>query len=194
MRIRVLGSGAGGGFPQWNCNCRNCQGVRSGSIRALPRTQSSIAISADGERWVLFNASPDIRAQLESFPALQPARGIRDTAICAILLVDAQIDHTTGLLLLREHTQAWNVYCTAAVHQDLTSGFPVFNILSHFRGVTWHEIGTDESSFTIPGAEGLEFTAVPLRSEAPPYSPHRHKMVPGDNIGVRVRDAAKKRT
>ena len=190
MRIRVLGSGAGGGFPQWNCNCRNCQGVRSGRIRAIPRTQSSIAVSADGERWVLFNASPDIRAQLESFPVLQPARDIRDTAICAILVVDAQIDHTTGLLLLREHTQPWDVYCTAAVHQDLTSGFPVFNILSHFRGVIWHEIGTDESPFTIRGAEGLDFTAVPLRSEAPPYSPHRHQTVPGDNIGVRVRDAA----
>jgi pyrroloquinoline quinone biosynthesis protein B len=188
MRVRVLGSGAGGGFPQWNCNCPNCRGVRSGQIRAVPRTQSSIALSADGERWVLCNASPDICAQLESFPALQPARSIRDTAICAILLVDAQIDHTTGLLLLREHTERWDVYCTGAVHQDLTSGFPIFDILAHFRGVHWHEIRTDESIFTIPGAEGLELTAVPLESEAPPYSPHRHNTVPGDNIGLRVRD------
>jgi len=188
MRVRVLGSGAGGGFPQWNCNYPNCRGVRSGQIRAIPRTQSSIALSADGEHWVLCNASPDIRAQLESFPALQPARSVRDTAICAVLLVDAQIDHTTGLLLLREHTEPWDIYCTAAVHQDLTSGFPVFNILAHYRGVRWHEIRTDESTFTIAGAEGLELTAVPLKSEAPPYSPHRHNTVPGDNIGVRVRD------
>ena len=188
MRVRILGSGAGGGFPQWNCNCRNCAGVRSGQIRATPRTQSSIAVSADGHAWVLFNASPDIRAQLESFPTLQPARSIRDTAIRAILLVDAQIDHTTGLLMLREHTEPWDIYCTAAVHDDLTTGFPIFNILSHFRGVNWHEIGTDESTFSIAGAEGLEFTGVPLRSEAPPYSPHRHNTVPGDNIGVRVRD------
>lgn len=188
MHIRVLGSAAGGGFPQWNCNCDNCRGVRDGSIQASPRTQSSIAISADGASWVLFNASPDIRAQLESFPALQPGRTTRDTAICAILLVDAQIDHTTGLLLLREHTEAWEVYCTAAVHQDLTTGFPIFNILGHFRGVHWHEVRTDESGFTIAGAEGLEFTAVPLKSEAPPYSPHRHNTVPGDNIGVRVVD------
>jgi pyrroloquinoline quinone biosynthesis protein B len=188
MRIRVLGSAAGGGFPQWNCNCSNCRGVRSGGIKATPRTQSSIAISADDASWVLFNASPDIRVQLESFPALQPGRKTRDTAICAILLVDAQIDHTTGLLLLREHTEPWDVYCTAAVHQDLTTGYPIFNILAHFRGVNWHEIRTDESSFTIPGAEGLELTAVPLQSEAPPYSPHRHNTVPGDNIGVRVMD------
>jgi pyrroloquinoline quinone biosynthesis protein B len=162
--------------------------VRSGQIRAVARTQSSIAVSSDAEQWVLFNASPDIRAQLESFPALQPGRSVRDTAVCAILLVDAQIDHTTGLLMLREHTRPWDLYCTAAVHQDLTTGFPVFNILSHFRGVNWHEVKTDESPFAVTGAAGLEFTAVPLASEAPPYSPHRHNTVPGDNIGVRVRD------
>ncbi len=186
MRIRILGSGAGGGFPQWNCNCDNCRGVRSGSIKASSRTQSSITLSANGEDWVLFNASPDIRAQLESFPTLQPGRSIRDTAIRAILLVDAQIDHTTGLLLLREHIAPWEIYCTQAVHDDMTSGYPIFNILSHFRGVNWHEVKTDQSSFSIPGAEGLRFTAVPLKSEAPPYSPHRHNTVPGDNIGVRV--------
>jgi pyrroloquinoline quinone biosynthesis protein B len=186
MLIHILGSGAGGGFPQWNCNCHNCQGVRSGTIRATPRTQSSIAISANSEDWVLFNASPDIRAQLESFPTLQPGRAIRDTAISAIVLVDAQIDHTTGLLLLREHTAPWDVYSTRAVHDDLTTGYPIFNILGHFRGVNWHEVLTDESSFVIPGIDGLVFTAVPLSSEAPPYSPHRHNTVPGDNIGVRV--------
>lgn len=188
MQIRILGSGAGGGFPQWNCNCDNCNGLRTGRIKASPRNQSSIAISANGEDWILFNASPDIRAQLESFPALQPARKRRDTAIRAILLVDAQIDHATGLLLLREHTEPWNVYCTRAVKDDLSSGFPIFNILSHFRGVNWHEVKTDQSIFCMPFAEQLEFTAVPLKSEAPPYSPHRHNTVPGDNIGVRVRD------
>lgn len=186
MRIHILGSGAGGGFPQWNCNCGNCRGVRAGTIKARARTQSSITISANGEDWVLFNASPDIRAQLESFPALQPGRSIRDTAIRAILLVDAQIDHTTGLLMLREHTAPWDIYCTRAVHEDMTSGYPIFNILGHFRGVNWHEVTTDQSSFAIPGLEGLIFTAVPLKSEAPPYSPHRHNTVPGDNIGVRV--------
>jgi pyrroloquinoline quinone biosynthesis protein B len=117
---------------------------------------------------VLFNASPDIRAQLESFPTLQPGRAIRDTALRAIVLVDAQIDHTTGLLLLREHTAPWDVYCTRAVHDDLTTGYPIFNILGHFRGVNWHEVLTDESSFEIPGIPGLVFTAVPLKSEAPP--------------------------
>lgn len=188
MFVHVLGSGAGGGFPQWNCNCTNCKGVREGTIKASPRTQSSIAISANGTDWILFNASPDIKKQLDDFPALQPARQVRDTAISAIVITDAQIDHVTGMLTLREHNKPWDVYTTKAVYEDLTTGFPVFNILGHFRGINHHEIATDESSFTIPTAEGLVFTAVPLKSEAPPYSPHRHNTVPGDNIGMRIED------
>jgi pyrroloquinoline quinone biosynthesis protein B len=188
MFVHVLGSGAGGGFPQWNCNCVNCKGVREGTIKASRRTQSSIAISANGIDWILFNASPDIKKQLDDFPALQPARTVRDTAISAIVITDAQIDHVTGLLTLREHNKPWDIYTTEAVRSDLTSGFPVFNILGHFRGINHHEIATDQSSFTIPSAEGLIFTAVPLKSEAPPYSPHRHNTVPGDNIGMKIED------
>lgn len=188
MHIHVMGSGAGGGFPQWNCNCNNCKGVREGTVKASPRTQSSIAISSDGVDWILFNASPDIKKQMDDFPALQPAREVRDTAIKAILITDAQIDHVTGLLTLREHNKPWDIYCTEAVHGDLTTGFPVFNILGHFRGINWHEIKTDLQPFTIPAAPGLIFTAVPLKSEAPPYSPHRHNTVPGDNVGIRVED------
>ncbi|MBL4638252.1 MAG: pyrroloquinoline quinone biosynthesis protein PqqB [Proteobacteria bacterium] len=188
MFVHVLGSGAGGGFPQWNCNCENCKGVRAGTIKATKRTQSSIAISANGTDWVLFNASPDIKKQLDDFPAIQPARQVRDTAITAIVITDAQIDHVTGMLTLREHNKPWEVYTTEAVRQDLTTGFPVFNILGHFRGINHHEIATDQSVFTIPTAEGLEFTAVPLLSEAPPYSPHRGNTVPGDNIGMHIKD------
>ena len=188
MFVHVLGSGAGGGFPQWNCNCRNCRRLRSGELKGTARTQSSIAISSNGRDWVLFNASPDIRQQLASFPPMQPGRAVRDTGICAILVVDAQIDHTTGLILLREHTEPWDVYCTRAVHDDLTTGYPLFNILSHFQGVNWHEVPVDRTPFTIPKADGVSFTAVPLKSEAPPYSPRRHDTVPGDNIGVRVED------
>ena len=102
MKIQVLGSAAGGGFPQWNCNCHNCDGFRKGTLEASRRTQSSICISSNGEDWILFNTSPDILAQLASFPPLQPARRIRDTGIAAIILMDSQIDHTTGLLMLRE--------------------------------------------------------------------------------------------
>jgi pyrroloquinoline quinone biosynthesis protein B len=188
MRIRVLGAAAGGGFPQWNCNCRNCDGVRKGRIRATARTQSSIVVSADETNWILFNASPDFLAQYKSFPELQPARGIRDTAIRSIVLMDAQIDHTTGLLMLREG-KPLEIYCTAMAREDLTTGNPLFNILDHYCGVNWHELPTAaDNRFQVIGAEELCFTAVPLKSKAPPYSPHRDNPHEGDNIGMRIRD------
>ena len=188
MRIHVLGSAAGGGFPQWNCNCPNCDRLRRGDIRATARTQSSIAVSSDGINWVLFNASPDIRTQLEAFPAMQPARSLRDTGIVGIVLIDSQIDHTTGLLVLREG-QPLNIYCTDMVHQDLTTGHPLFNVLGHYCGVKWHSVPLEAGAdFMINGVEDLRFTAVPLSSKAPPYSPHRHDPHLGDNISVRVED------
>ena len=185
MKIFVLGSGAGGGFPQWNCNCPNCKGVRDGSIKATPRTQSSLAISDGGPDWLLVNASPDLRAQLETCPALQPARAVRDTAIAAVLIVDAQIDHTTGLMTLREHTKRLPVYCTPSVHSDLTTGYPLFNILEHFRGVDWHPVDAiGRKAFTIPELPTIEMHPLPLPGEAPPYSPRRHQPAEDDTIGV----------
>ena len=188
MLVRVLGSAAGGGFPQWNCNCPNCAGLRADALRATARTQSSIAVSADGAGWVLFNASPDILQQIKASPFLQPNRALRDTGIVAVLLIDAQIDHTTGLLMLREG-KPLEIYCTDMVREDLTSGNPLFNILGHFCGVNWHQVTADGSSFTMPGAPGLRFSAMPLKSKAPPYSPHRDDPHDGDNIGVVIEDA-----
>jgi pyrroloquinoline quinone biosynthesis protein B len=192
--VHVLGSAAGGGFPQWNCNCRNCDGLRRGRIKARARTQSSIAVSSDGGNWVLFNASPDILVQLRSLPALQPARAIRDTAIVAVVLVDSQIDHTTGLLMLREGGPL-RVYATDCVHEDLTSGNPVFTILGHYCGIDWQPMRAEhEAYFTIDGVPGLEFRAVALTSKAPPYSPHRRAPRVGDNVGMVVRDTRSRRT
>ncbi len=134
------------------------------------------------------NASPDIRTQLEAFPAMQPARAIRDTGITGIVLMDSQIDHTTGLLILREG-QPLDIYCTDMVHQDLTTGNPLFNILGHYCGVNWHDIPLDEGDdFVVRGADQLRFHAVPLDSKAPPYSPHRHDPHLGDNIGMWIED------
>jgi pyrroloquinoline quinone biosynthesis protein B len=188
MHIHVLGAGAGGGFPQWNCNCPNCDGLRNGTIKARARTQSSIAVSSDDTNWVLFNASPDVLKQFQDFPAVQPARAIRDTGLVGIILIDAQIDHTTGLLMLREGTQKREIYCTDMVNNDLTSGNPLFNILGHYCGVNRHPVPIDGQSFEIPGAANLRFTAFPLKSKAPPYSPHRYDSHVGDTIGVRVED------
>lgn len=188
MFVHVLGAAAGGGFPQWNCNCRLCSGVRNKTVNARPRTQSSIAVSGDGVDWVLFNTSPDILAQLAAFPALQPARALRDTAIRAIVFMDSQIDHTTGLLMLREGCPH-QVYCSDMVYEDLCSGFPIFKMLEHWNGgVQRHGIPLDGSAFTIASIAGLEFTAIPVKGKAPPYSPHRFDPHIGDNIGIKVRD------
>ncbi len=193
MKIRVLGSGAGGGFPQWNCSCPNCKAVRAGSIKASTRNQSSIAISSDGEHWVLFNASPDVRTQLEHFPEIHPKDKVRGTGIEAIVMIDSQIDHATGLLILREGDPL-NIYCTEMVKQDLSTGFPIFNILDHFCGVNNHPVPLNGESFTIPNINDLEFTALALKSKAPPYSPHRNDPHEGDNIGMVIRQVSTGKT
>ncbi len=190
MRIHVLGSAAGGGFPQWNCNCPNCAAYRQGSPHYTARTQSSITVSADDSNWVLFNASPEILQQIRSFPALQPARQLRDTAIRAIFLMDAQIDHTTGLYMLREHRQPLALWCHALVRDDLMRGNPLLKVLEHYCGTRWHDVPLGHSQFPIDGVPGLLFSALPLLSNAPPYSPHRDQPQPGDNVGVTITDAA----
>jgi pyrroloquinoline quinone biosynthesis protein B len=189
MRVRVLGSAAGGGFPQWNCNCPNCDGVRKGTINAKRRTQSSIAVSSNDVDWLLFNTSPDILTQFQQFPESQPARAIRDTAFRSIVLLDAQIDHTTGLFMLRESKTPLNIYCTDMVYEDLTTGNPIFKILEHYCGVNWHKISTEEgNSFEPEGISNIKVRAIPLSSKAPPYSPHRHDPHEGDNLGILLED------
>jgi pyrroloquinoline quinone biosynthesis protein B len=192
MRITTLGSAAGGGFPQWNCNCRNCAGVRSGSVRAKARTQSSIFVRPDdGADGILFNASPDILEQIRANPALQPARSVRDTAIAAVVLIDGQVDHATGLLMLRERGTPLPLWCTDPVAEDLSSGLPLLRVLDHYCGVQRHRIALDGAPFRIPGVPTLTLRALPLTSKAAPYSPHRDRPVPGDNIGIIIRDVAR---
>ena len=195
MRITVLGSAAGGGFPQWNCNCRNCTGVRSGAINAKSRTQSSIFIQADNDHeGVLFNTSPDILEQIRSHPTLQPARSLRDTAIAGVVLMDGQIDHATGLFMLRERGSKLPLWCTDPVKEDLSQGNPVLRVLEHYCGVEQHRIALDGSWFTVPGVADLRFQALPLSSKAAPYSPHRDNPVPGDNIGITIHDQRSNKT
>ncbi len=190
MHIRVLGSAAGGGFPQWNCNCSNCDGLRRGRIQATARTQSSIAVSADGTDWLLVNASPDILAQLAQNPVLQPARSVRDSGIAAVLLMDAQIDHVTGLLMLRERTSPLPLLATPAVLSDLSDGFPITRILSHYCQVAPTELPIDGRPTAVPGLPGLQVQTVALSSKPPPYSPFRNNPRPGDNIGLVLHNPA----
>ena len=187
MKIRILGAAAGGGFPQWNCNCPNCGGLRRGTVRATARTQSSIAIGCDSQSWVLINASPDILAQIRAWPDANPARSIRDTAIAAIVLVDSQIDHASGLLMLREGSPL-EVYTTDAVREDLTAHLTLLKVLDSYCGVRWHHVPAD-SCFEIPQARGLSFRAIRIAGKAPPYSPGRGASRSGYNIGLAVQDS-----
>ncbi len=129
MKILVLGSAAGGGFPQWNCACDGCRRARSGDPAARPRTQSSIAVSADGDRWVLLNASPDLGAQLLASPPLHPPAGQRrGNPLAAAVLTNADIDHVAGLLTLRE-SHPFAIHATARV-LGVLDGNSVFNVLN----------------------------------------------------------------
>jgi pyrroloquinoline quinone biosynthesis protein B len=188
MRIRVLGSAAGGGFPQWNCNCRNCAGARNGTLRTRPRTQSSIAIAGtDPNSWALVNASPDILSQLKASPALQRAGSVRDTALAAVVLVDGQIDHTTGLYMLREAPRAWPVWCTDSVYEDLTRGNPILAVLGHYCGIERQRIDLG-TGFGVASIAGVRWRALAVASKPAPYSPSRDSPRPGDNVALLVSD------
>jgi pyrroloquinoline quinone biosynthesis protein B len=130
MQIRVLGSAAGGGYPQWNCNHPNSRRARAGDPAAPARTQSSIAVSCDGEHWLLCNASPDLRQQINDNPVLQPAPEgpLRASPIKAVVLTNADVDHVTGLLTLRE-SQPFNLYATRRV-LDVLAANSIFNVLN----------------------------------------------------------------
>jgi pyrroloquinoline quinone biosynthesis protein B len=193
LKIRVLGSAAGGGFPQWNCNCPNCKGYRAGTFDGRARTQSSIVVSG-GSTWALVNASPDVLAQLQANPDLQPARHLRDTAIGAIVLVDGQVDHTTGLYMLRESTRPWPIWCTDSTYDDLTRGNPVFGVLGYFCGVDRHRIAFDGEGFSVDAVPGVRWRALPVASKPAPYSPHRDAPVAGDNLALVLEDEASGRT
>ena len=128
MRIKVLGAAAGGGYPQWNCNHPNSRRARSSDPAAQQRTQSSIAVSVDGDHWFLFNASPDLRQQINENDVLHPREGLRHSPIQGVVLTNADVDHIAGLLNLRE-SQPLRLYGTNKV-LDVLQGNNVFNVLN----------------------------------------------------------------
>lgn len=175
MRVRVLGAGAGGGFPQWNCNHPNSRRARQGDPKAKPRTQSSIAVSADGERWVLFNASPDLRQQINANDVLHPRQGLRDSPIKAVVLTNADVDHVAGLLTLRE-SQPLAIYATRRVLEVLAAN-SIFNVLNP-QFVARRPLALEEAT-SVLDAEGAA-TGVVVR----PFP------VPG-KVALWLEDAAK---
>jgi pyrroloquinoline quinone biosynthesis protein B len=163
--IRVLGSAAGGGFPQWNCHCETCEAARAG-VRARPRTQSSLAIRGGEGPWFLVNASPDARQQLEAL-APEQADGVRAPPVAGVLLTDAEIDHTAGLLLLRESQAPVRVFGDQGVEQALRRGYPVLEILERYCGAEWQTLERGRSE----ALEGSSLTVEPFEAggDAPRY-------------------------
>jgi pyrroloquinoline quinone biosynthesis protein B len=170
VRVRVLGSAAGGGLPQWNCHCETCEAARGG-VRARPRTQSSLAIRGDDGPWFLVNASPDARQQLET---LTPGHvdGVRAPPIAGVLLTDAEIDHTAGLLLLRESPTPVRVFGGAGVERALAE--TVLRMLERFSGVDWQTLephratSLEQSSLVVEPVEagGEQVTGLVFRDRS----------------------------
>ena len=196
MWVHVLGSAAGGGFPQWNCHCPNCRGVRDGSLPCRRRTQSSIAISADNQHWFLFNASPDIRSQIDACPPLWPQGDIRHTPIQGGVLSDAELDHTLGLLSLRE-ARSLHIYTTEWVYTALNQWNALLCTLSAYCSINWHPMRLDEvvvlrrSNGTESGLRCQAFSTFSTKgiAYASQSAPH-----PEAVVGYRITDARTNRT
>jgi pyrroloquinoline quinone biosynthesis protein B len=200
MIIKVLGSAAGGGFPQWNCNCRNCIAVRSGQPGFRPRTQSSLAVSRDGESWVLLNASPDLRQQIAQTPELhaKPKLGLRHSPIKAAVLTNGDVDHVIGLINLRE-AQPFSIYGTSRV-LDILKANSVFQVLAEplvpritlpletpveIEGAGG-DLGLTVEAFAVPGKIALYLEDAAAGDDFGTQE--------GDTIGLKISDPASRKS
>ncbi|CAM3881668.1 pyrroloquinoline quinone biosynthesis protein PqqB [Cohnella lubricantis] len=189
MQIRILGASAGGGLPQWNCACPNCRRARAGDPAVRPRTNDSLAVSADGRAWVLLNASPDISCQIEAAPQLQAGPDVRGSPIAGVLLTDAELDHTAGLLQLRQSAEL-SVWAPRPVLAALVRSFPVRSIVEPFASFRWEEARPRES---FPLFEGrVKVCSFSLGSKPPRYADGtRSERLGGDwVVGYRLEDTA----
>jgi pyrroloquinoline quinone biosynthesis protein B len=179
----VLGAAGGGGYPQWNCRCPVCQLAWAGDPRAKPRTQASIAVSADGETWILINATPDLRAQLLATPVLQPRAGLRSSPIATVVLTGAEVDQIAGLLVLRER-QGFTVFATADTVAALDAS-PIFGVLA--TGMVTRRVIACDEPFSLPGGLSAALFAVPgkvalyLEGQDPALAAET-----GANVGVEI--------
>lgn len=191
MRVRLLGTAAGGAFPQWNCACANCRQVRDHPRADLrPRTQCCVAVSADDKRWFLLNASPDLRVQIDGFsPLWPPAGAVRGTPIEGVLLTSGDLDKVLGLWLLREGGRL-PVYATAHVRESLEEGLKLPSALEHFGGLDWREPAAELAPLPDSAGRpsGLLCAAFPVPGKPPRYLEGRATPSPGDTIGYRLVD------
>jgi pyrroloquinoline quinone biosynthesis protein B len=204
MRVKILGSAAGGGFPQWNCVCVNCRAVRAGSFHGKARTQTQIAITQDDQSWFLLGASPDLRAQIEATPELHPRaqsgrEAPRHSPIAGVVLANADLDHVLGLLLLRE-LQPLRVHATASVRSILRQDNTMFGMLERVANQASWEDFTPGESFPLvdPAGEdsGLRGRAVSLGTHFPAYvsAARQAELAPRESsLGLLIDSASGKR-
>lgn len=172
MQAKILGSAAGGAFPQWNCACTNCRAVRSGTFQGKPRTQTQVAITQDGHSWFLLGASPDLRTQIEAAVELHPRDGVRQSPIAGVVLANADLDHVLGLLLLRE-LQPLHFYATSSVRRILLEGNSMFGMLQRIPNqAVWTDFAL-ETQFNLCNSQGddsgLRCRALSLSTHYPAY-------------------------
>jgi pyrroloquinoline quinone biosynthesis protein B len=167
MYVKILGSAAGGGFPQWNCACPNCQLVRSGKFPGKARSQAQVAVTDDGQSWFLLGASPDLRSQIEATSELQPRDGTNGSPLCGVVLASADLDHVLGLLLLRER-QPLNVYATTSITRVLREQNTLFTMLNRAPDqVHWRAIKPGASfALRTPSGQDSGITCKPISLSA----------------------------
>lgn len=199
MRVKILGSAAGGAFPQWNCSCPNCSALRAGSFPGKARSQAQIAISADGNSWFLLGASPDLRAQIESTPELHPGAGLRQSPVLGAVLLNADIDHVLGLLLLRE-LQPLCVFATECIRRIVAEDNSMFGMLQRVpEQVRWNDfVPATWFSLTDPAGDDskVRCRARCMGEHFPAYvSPAKRRQLSGGeaSLGVLVESPSGKR-
>jgi pyrroloquinoline quinone biosynthesis protein B len=188
MQIMLLGTAAGGGFPQWNCWCPVCHVARTDPARAIPRSQSAAAVSADGDRWFLLNASPDVHAQLTRLPSRR-APGMRHSPVEGVVLTDAELDHTLGLVLLRE-ARYLQLAATPAVRDILAHDSGVLRVTSAFAEVRVTELapgGATGLAYRDGCPSGLVVTPFAVPAGPPRFATDDR---PGHTVGLLLRDEA----
>jgi len=182
LRARVLGSAAGGGLPQWNCGCPQCVRARAGDPDLPPRSQPSLAISADGARWSLLNASPDVRDQLARFPALHPRPGTRDVPLDTVVVTNPDLDHVIGLLVLRE-ALPHRIVSTPWVRDLLLRHNAVFRLLEPAWGVA-----KLDQPIPLDRAGQLEARLFPVPGKVPTWAASLAPNHAEATAGVRLTD------
>jgi len=185
VRVKILGSAAGGGFPQWNCACANCRALRAGTFQGKARTQAQVAVSEDGLLWFLLGASPDLLAQIEATPELHPRRGMRHSPIAGVALANADLDHVLGLLLLRE-LQPLRIHATASVRRILREDNSMFGMLHRIPDqAAWTDFQSGKE-FSLCDAQGqdsgLICRALSLSTHYPSYvtAERQSQLLPGE--------------